>query len=84
MNFPVNMEDICLYFSVPMHMCPDVKAIKIVYTFCTRVCNSILNYVNHVKQQPHQEVKMIFFIIHSDVCDPLVTELMEISENTTT
>ena len=43
-------------------MCLHFKALKIVFTFCTNICDSINNYIKHDKNQPHKEVGDVYIL----------------------
>ena len=62
MNFTVKL--IFLYVVlVVIYMCPNVKLIKSVCTFHTKICDSVKNYVHHGKNKPHQEVENGCFFV---------------------
>ena len=43
-------------FLVVMYMCLNVRYLKIVFTFHTKISDSIKNYVHYGEMQPHSGV----------------------------
>ena len=70
-------------FLVLIYLCLTVKPIKRVCNFCTKICDSIRNYVHHVKKQRCKEVEdgyisVNLFIIKKSDClnDNLYVQLI--------
>ena len=57
MDYPVKLEDDFCTFLVVMYVCLNVKSLKRVCNFCTRISESIKNDAHHDGKQPHQEVE---------------------------
>ena len=55
-NYLVKLLNIFWIFLVVMYVWLNVKALRIAYTFHTRICDLIKNYVYHGKNQPYQEI----------------------------
>ena len=63
-----------------MYVCLNVKPLKNVYTFCTKISNSVNNDIHHGKNQPHQEVGGSYIIEkHYDAWVPPVIGLIDIA-----
>ena len=43
-------------FLVVMYVCLNGEPLKNVHAYCTKIYDSIKNYIDHGKNNPHQEV----------------------------
>ena len=55
-NYPIKLEIIFCKFLVVTYMLFNFKPLKTVCVFCTKICDSIKNYVHYGKKKPRQEV----------------------------
>ena len=63
-------------------MCFNIKAIKRVCTFPTKICDLIKTYVHHGKENPCKEVEYGYILKkHSDYCGPKDIDLIKMLEN---
>ena len=56
MNCPVNLEIYFSYILVFKYVCLSSIALKIVCSFCSKICDSIRNYFHHGKNHSSLEV----------------------------
>ena len=62
-TLPVNMENVFCELLVLMYVCLDVKPIKGLCIFCTKICDSIKNYVCQGEKHLRQEVVDFFLFL---------------------
>ena len=67
MNYPVNLEDNFCKYLVSTYVCLNVKYQKISCNFCTKICYSVNNYIQHEKK-PHQEVEDGYIFVKTLRC----------------
>ena len=77
------MGDYFCTLLVVIYVCLNIKSLRNLIYFHTKICDSNNSYVRHGKNQPHEEVKYDYmFVNNSDAYAPPFPELIDMLENT--
>ena len=57
-----------------------VKLLKLVYTFCSKICDAVNNYIQHGKISRISRFKIVIYILQYNACASLVTEFIDMLE----